>query len=449
MSEDTADTPPGAPDGPETPDGSGAPPDETETTGRPGADGDAADPSPPPADGPAPETTEPGEEPMGPDVGEGGPVAASDGEDAGDGGDADDAGDASKTSDASDAGDDDKPVWGPPAAVRRDAEMVFGDAEALFTTDFTTDDATDSATEAATEAVTDDAADEAEDDDDEDPPPPPRGTPLRIPVARARRPGVFAAVLRACWEELNYPRARVRARLRRAANRMKERRLVASLLWGTLAGATFILYASGVGVTRGVAAWTVFVGVALGLAAGGPAMLVHAWPAAVAAPLVACAWAGWAFGPGALWLGLATCSGLLALYFAAAEAAPVIAAAAVSWLALHLTGSAEGGTRLAVAGAVFAASAAVFIALRKHVTAPIVAACWVVLSGVTAARVAWWTLGQAVPTTWAVQALPGPRGLAACVAGAAFGAALFSWPRRRETVTQAILAVWRPKVHDR
>ncbi|MHC4252136.1 MAG: hypothetical protein ACYS9X_23710 [Planctomycetota bacterium] len=438
MPEDPADTPPGAPEGPETPDGSEASPDEAGITGRPGADGDAADTSPPPADDPAQETMEPDEGPTGSDIDEDGPAAGSDGEDAGDAGDADDEGDANETGDASDtsdAGDDDKPVWGPPAEGGRHAEMVFGDAEALFTTDDTTDDATD------------DAGDEAE--EDEGPPPMPRGTPLRIPVARARRPGVLAAVLRACWEELNYPRARVRAGLRRAANRMKERRLVASLLWGTLAGATFILYASGVGVTRGVAAWTVFVGVALGLAAGGPAMLVHAWPAAVAAPLVACVWAGWAFGPGALWLGLATCSGLLALYFAAAEAAPVIAAAAVSLLVSHLMGSAEGGTRLAVAGAAFAASAAVFIALRKQVTAPIVAACCVVLSGMAAARVAWWTLGQAVPTTWAVQALPGPRGLAACVAGAAFGAALFSWPRRRETVTQAILAAWRPRLDAR
>ena len=229
--------------------------------------------------------------------------------------------------------------------------------------------------------------------------------------------------------------------MRRAANRMRERRLVASIFWATLAGATFILYATGVGATRGAFAWTIFAGVTVGLAAGGPAALVHAWPAAVAAPIIACVWAGWAFGLGALWLGLATCSALLVVYFAAAEVAPFVAAAGAAWLALHLTGLAEGSARLVVGSAVFVTSAAILLVLRKRVTAPIVGAGWVILSGAAAARVTWWTLGASVPATWAVQILPGPKGLTTCLLGAAFGTALFSWPRRRETATQSMPTV--------
>jgi len=326
-----------------------------------------------------------------------------------------DAGDeaaADKIPDASGADVDAGPVWGPPGARLADTLAASHDA----------DDSSPA-----------DSVDGTLDNDSWSPPLRSIGTPLRLPAVRARRPGVLATVLRAGWEELNYPRARVRAGMRRALNRMKERRLVASLLWGTLAGATFILYASGAGMSRGIVAWTVFAGVAVGMIAGGPAALVHAWPAAIVAPIVACAWAGWAFGPGALWLGMATCAGLLVLYFAAAEVAPLVGAAGVAWLVLHPTGLAQSPGALVIAGIAFVLSAACFIAMRKRVTAPIMAACWVLLSGATAARVAWWALGASAPATWALESLAGPGGLAACVAGAAFGMALFSWPRRRES----------------
>jgi len=319
---------------------------------------------------------------------------------------------APDTPDAGGSDHDDRPVWGPPAARLKDTLGASRDADGVPSPD---------------------GVNEALDEANWSPPLPSRGTPLRLPAVRARRPGVLATVLRAGWEELNYPRARARAGMRRALNRMKERRLVASLLWGTLAGATFILYASGAGMSRGIVAWAVFAGVSIGMIAGGPAALVHAWPAAIVAPLVACAWAGWAFGAGALWLGMATCAGLLVLYFAAAEVAPLVGAAGVTWLALHLTGLSHGTGALVMAGVVFVLTAAFLIAMRKRVTSPIVAACWVLLSGATAARVAWWALGASAPATWALEPLAGPAGLAACVAGAAFGMALFSWPRRRET----------------
>jgi len=328
------------------------------------------------------------------------------------GSDEGDSGPADEAPDAGGADADDRPVWGPPAARLKDTLRASRDAG---------------------DTPPSGSVNETPDNDSWSPPLPFMGTPLRLPAVRVRRPGLLATVLRAGWEELNYPRARVRAGIRRALNRMKERRLVASLLWGTLAGATFILYASGAGVSRGIVAWAVFAAVAVGMIAGGPAALVHAWPAAIVAPLVACAWAGWAFGSGALWLGMATCAGLLVLYFAAAEVAPLVGAAGVAWLVLHLTGLAQSPGALVIAGVVFVLSAACFIAMRKRVTAPIMAACWVLLSGATAARVTWWTLGASAPATWALEPLAGPGGLAACVAGGAFGMALFSWPRRRET----------------
>jgi len=369
----------------------------------PVADEDAAGPSPGAAGDAPPDAAIPASDTAGKDAGVDDAVGQSDEED------------SDATDEAPDAGGadaDDRPVWTPPAARLKDTLRASHDA----------DDIPPSG-----------GVDEALGNDNWSPPLPFMGTPLRLPAVRARRPGILTSVLRAGWEELNYPRARVRAGMRRALNRMKERRLVASLLWGTLAGATFILYASGAGMSRGIVAWAVFAAVAVGMIAGGPAALVHAWPAAIVAPLIACAWAGWAFGPGALWLGMATCAGLLVLYFAAAEVAPLVGAAGVAWLVLHPTGLVQSPGALVIAGVVFVLSAACFIAMRKRVTAPIMAACWVLLSGATAARVAWWTLGASAPETWALEPLAGPGGLAACVAGAAFGMALFSWPRRRET----------------
>jgi hypothetical protein len=280
-------------------------------------------------------------------------------------------------------------------------------------------------------------------------PPPGRiavgGTTVRKrPFVRAAGPSLASALLAAAWDELNLPRARIRSALRRCAGRMRRHPAAAALFWGTLAGATFILYASGMGATRGFLAWAILVAGTVLIAAGGPLALVHAWPVAVVAAVGGAVWGCAALGTGALWLAAAVCAGVMSIYFAAAGLVPLVVAGGLGylvWSGLSVpakTGAEPSSTGIVLGAVVFAASAAALIRLRRRLTAPLLAAGWVFVSATAAARLASAVLAGWMPASWLVGLLAGPDWIAAPVAGAAAGAAVLVWPRRGKGVTQAL-----------
>ncbi len=271
------------------------------------------------------------------------------------------------------------------------------------------------------------------------------GTTVRKrPFVRGADPSLASALLAAAWDELNLPRARIRSALRRSAGRMRRRPAATALFWGTLAGTTFILYASGMGAARGLLAWTILVAGTTLIAAGGPMAVVHAWPVAVGAAVAGTVWGCVVLGTGALWLAAAVCAGVMSIYFAAAGLVPLVVAGGLGYLAWWgFSVPARAGAEPSSAGivlgvVVFAASAAALIRLRKRLTAPLLAAGWVFVSAAAAARLASAALAEWMPASWLVGLLAGPNWIAAPAAAAAAGAAVLVWPRRRKGVTQAL-----------
>jgi hypothetical protein len=140
-------------------------------------------------------------------------------------------------------------------------------------------------------------------------------------------------------------------------------------------------------------------------------------------------WAVVSLGAGGAWLWLGVCAGLLAAYFAAGAAVPLVAAAAIGYVAWGVSGSLGAGA--VPAAGVAAASFGALIAMRRTLTAPILAAAWTAASGAVASVAAWRALGESAPPAWALGTLPGPAGLAVVVLLAAACAAALVWPRAR------------------
>lgn len=249
------------------------------------------------------------------------------------------------------------------------------------------------------------------------------------PFIRAARAGVATAIIEAAWDELNIPRARIRTVLRRSVGRMRRRPRATALFWGTLAGAVFILYSSGMGAGQGFLAWGAFVAAGVVLAAGGPLAVVHAWPLAIAAVLAGAVWGCAALGAGALWLAAAVFAAVMSLYFAAAGLVPLVAAGGLAYLVWSRAGPSSG--RIVWAALVFAAASAALIRFRRRLTAPLLAAGWVLVSGAAAARLGWTVLGDWMPAGWSGGVLPGPPWLGAPVVAGAAASVILVWPRRR------------------
>jgi hypothetical protein len=228
--------------------------------------------------------------------------------------------------------------------------------------------------------------------------------------------------LRSLWEEVVYPRARVRAALRRAEHHARRFPTATAAALALTVGVPFFMYMQAGGF-RGFAAWGVFVGTTLFLALGGPLLLIFAWPAAVVGGVAGCLWLHFGMGEGAVWLGVATASALLVFYFATTEIAPMAAAAAAAWAASDL------GTGVAVA--CFLVVAATTLTFRYRVTGPLVCAGWVLLSGAAAAHAAAAVLGSRMPQLWMRGPLPGPYGTSLWACALAIVAALLVVPKKR------------------
>jgi hypothetical protein len=246
------------------------------------------------------------------------------------------------------------------------------------------------------------------------------------------RMGLARQVVSALAEELSRPRARLRRALRRARDGMRSHPLASAALVAALAGALFLLYATGVGVAHGAAAWAAFLGAFLALTVAAPLLLVYAWPAVVAGAAGLLLWGALELGAGAVWLWVATASAFFIVYFASVEMAPLVGAGVLAVAALEL-GRAPGI-------AVFVPALALFYWARRRLAASILAAAWAGLAGSAAAQVAWFVLGRVcretgdpastnVPPEWLRGALPGPGGLALWIAAATVLAAVLVWRR--------------------
>ena len=272
-----------------------------------------------------------------------------------------------------------------------------------------------------------------------EPEPPAQADPRDGPKADApdelrgsARMGLARQAARALIEELSRPRARLRRALRRARGGMRSHPLVSAALAAAMAGALFLLYATGVGAAYGAVAWAAFLGVFLALTLAGPLLLVYAWPAVVAGAAGLLLWGALEHGAGAVWLWVATASAFFIVYFASVEMAPLLGAGVLGVVALEL-GPAPGT-------AVFVLTLGLFYWARRRLAASILAAAWAGLAGPAAAQAAWFVLGRvcretgdpastSIPPEWLPGVLPGPGGLALWVVAAAALAAVLVWRR--------------------
>jgi hypothetical protein len=213
---------------------------------------------------------------------------------------------------------------------------------------------------------------------------------------------------------------------------MRSRPPLSAALVAALAGALFLLYATGVGAAHGAVAWAAFLGVFLTLAVGGPLLLVYAWPVVVAGAACLLLWGALEHGEGAVWLWVATASAFFIVYFASVEMAPLLGAGALAAAALEL-GPVPGI-------AVFVLALAALYWARRRLAASVLAAAWTVLASSVAAQAAWFVLGRvcretgdpastSVPPEWLPGVLSGPGGLAPWVVAAAVLAAVLVWRR--------------------
>jgi hypothetical protein len=235
-------------------------------------------------------------------------------------------------------------------------------------------------------------------------------------------PSRFGMAARSFWEEVVYPRARVKAALRRAEHHAKRFPAASATALALLVGMPFFMYMQ-VGFGRGTLAWLAFVGTTILMAVGGPLMLIYAWPVLVAATIGASVWVQFAAGAGAVWLGVATVSAMLIFYFATTEVVPLAAAGVLGWLVKDY-----GAIATAV---VFGGSLVVLLVYRYRMTGPIMYGAWVALSGTVAAYVAVATLGDLAPISWWRAPVRGPAGTTLWVLSVATIAGLLVVPKKR------------------
>jgi hypothetical protein len=283
-------------------------------------------------------------------------------------------------------------------------------------------------------------AEEESDDSSESPAPPVvSAAPMEsvAPVVRARgddtrslaarrpgggSPGLAMALARSLWEEVVFPRARVKAALRRAEHHAKRYPMASAIAVALFVGLPFIMFMNA-GFLPGILGWAVFVAAALFLIVGFPLLLIYAWPLTVVGVAMACVWVHLSMGEGALWLGVATISAMLTLYFAATEVVPFLAAGLVAWLVR------DSGTAASVAA--FCAASLFFIYYRYRMTGPLLYAGWVALSSALAARVACWSVGDALPLAWMRGPIMGPAGTTLWALAIASIAGLLVIPKKR------------------
>ena len=248
--------------------------------------------------------------------------------------------------------------------------------------------------------------------------------PLRAATRPMMVPSKFGMAARSFWEEVVYPRARVKAALRRAEHHARRFPAASATALALLIGLPFFMYMP-TGFVRGSLAWFAFVGTTIFMAVGGPLLLIYAWPVLVVGAIGVSVWVHFAAGAGAFWLGVATVSAMLIFYFATTEVVPFAAAGLLAWLAR--------GAGTIVSASVFGVMLVIFLVYRYRMTGPMLYAGWVALSGRVAAHVALMTLGDAAPFTWWRGPIEGPPGTTLWVLSVATIAGFLVVPKKRRS----------------